>query len=67
MLNPHEKLQSWTIVFTTKVDEGIAVNLPTHLRNRKLTDIELGIDWPESVTERVDEIVEGIYPVTWND
>ena len=67
MLNPNEKIHSWEIVFTTKVDNETAAHIPVHLRSRKLTDIELGIDWPDSITRRVDEIIESEYPVTWKE
>lgn len=66
VLNPKEKIHSWEIVFTTKVDNETATHIPVSLRSRKLMDTELGIDWPVSITERVDEIVENMYPVTWD-
>ena len=67
MLNPKEKIDSWDIVFTTKVDEETAKHIPSHLRSRQLTLADLHIDLSENITSRIDEVVESMYPVTWKD
>ena len=67
MLNPHEKIDSWDIVFTTKVDEKTAKSIPSHLRSRKLTLADLRIDLSENIISRIDEVIESEYPVTWRE
>ena len=66
-LNPSEKIDSWEIIFTTKVDEKTAKNIPSHLRSRTLTASELGIGLSDGITQRIDEVVESVYSVTWKE
>jgi len=61
MLNPNEKIDSWVITVRT------ADNTPGFTDGRTFTLNELGIDLPDSITQPVDEIIESLYPVTWQD
>lgn len=62
VLNPNEKIDSWEVVFTT-VDN--AKNIPSSIRSRKLTAAELGIDFSDTITRKIDEVIKSEYPVTW--
>lgn len=64
MLNPNERIHSWEIVFTTIDDTK---NIPSSIQSRKLTATELGLNFSDTITSKIDEVVESMYPVTWND
>lgn len=53
-LNENEKIESWDVV--VKTTEG-----------RELSCIDLGIDLPDGITERVDDVLEPLYPCTWTE
>ncbi len=55
MLNPNEKIHSWTLIFSTSID-GIDG------KGRTLSASELGIDLPDGITGRIDEVIESVYP-----